>query len=95
MIPFVTQLSIKKQKDLGMQQLLMVFLCWVCKFNFFPVLEKIGTKENRIPDFISRNHNPVDIDFQVNPKLLFPWTGLIFKLTGNLLGDFVASVCWS
>ena len=52
----------QKPKDLALQQLLREFLFWVCKFNFFPVLEKIGTKENHIADFISRNHIPADID---------------------------------
>ena len=52
----------QKPKNLALQQLLREFLFWVCKFNFFPVLEKIGTKENHIADFISRNHIPADID---------------------------------
>ena len=52
----------QKPKDLALQQLLREFLFWVCRFNFFPVLEKIGTKTNHIADFISRNHNPLDID---------------------------------
>ena len=52
----------QKPKDLAMQQLLREFLFWVCKFNFFPVLHKIGTKENHVADFISRNHNHTDID---------------------------------
>ena len=34
----------------------------MCKFNFFPLVQKIGTKENNIADFISRNHNPADIE---------------------------------
>ena len=51
----------QKPKDLALQQLLREFLYWVCRFNFFPVLEKIGTNTNHIADFISRNHNPVDI----------------------------------
>ena len=52
----------QKPKDLSLQQLLREFLYWVCKFNFFPVIHKIGTKENHIADFISRNHNPLDIE---------------------------------
>ena len=35
----------QKPKDLKMQQLLREFLYWVCKFNFFPIVHKIGTKE--------------------------------------------------
>ena len=52
----------QKPKDLAMQQLLREFLFWVCRYNFCPILEKIGTKENHIADFISRNHNTADID---------------------------------
>ena len=52
----------QKPKDLALQQLLREFLYWVCKFNFFPVLEKISTKDNNVADFISRNYNPVDIE---------------------------------
>ena len=52
----------QKPKNLAMQQLLREFLFWVCSFNFFPVLQKIGTKENHIADYISRNHCPTDIE---------------------------------
>ena len=51
----------QKPKDLKMQQLLREFLFWVCKFNFHPVLQKIGTKQNHIADFVSRNHRAADI----------------------------------
>ena len=51
----------QKPNNLEMQQLLREFLFWVCRFNFFPVLQKIGSKENHIADFISRNHNEDDI----------------------------------
>ena len=69
----------QKPKDLAMQQLLREFLFWVCKFNFCPVLEKIGTKENYIADFLSRNHNVSDINnyfekngFPIQKKVLIP-----------------------
>ena len=52
----------QKPNDPSLQKLLREFLYWVCKFNFFPVLEKISSKENYIADFISRNHNRSDID---------------------------------
>ena len=52
----------QKPKDLALQQLLREFLFWVCRYNFFPVLQKIGTKENNVADFISRRHCPVEID---------------------------------
>ena len=51
----------QKPNNLEMQQLLREFLFWVCRYNFFPVLQKIGSKENHIADFISRNHNEDDI----------------------------------
>lgn len=41
-----------------MQQLFGQFLFWVCKFNFFPVFEKIGSKENHIADYLSRVYEP-------------------------------------
>ena len=44
-----------------MQKLLREFLFWVCKFNFYPILEKISTKDNHVADFISRNHDEDDI----------------------------------
>lgn len=52
----------QKPKDSQMQQLLREFLYWVCRFNFFPVLQKIGTKSNNVADFISRNYNKGDIN---------------------------------
>ena len=51
----------QKPHDLGLQQMLREFLFWVCRFNFFPILQKISTKENHMADFISRNHNEDDI----------------------------------
>ena len=51
----------QKPKDIKMQQLLREFLFWVCKYNFAPVLQKIKSEDNNIADFISRNHNEVDI----------------------------------
>ena len=44
----------QKPKDLKMQQLLREFLYWTCRFNFYPVVEKITTKENHIADYLSR-----------------------------------------
>ena len=36
------------------------FLFWVCKYNFHPSVCKIGTKENDVADFLSRNFSPND-----------------------------------
>ena len=49
-----------KPKDSNMQSLLREFLHWVCTFNFHPVVSKIGTKENSVADFLSRNYSPED-----------------------------------
>ena len=53
--------SYQKPSDPSMQKLLREFLFWVCKFNFYPILEKISTKDNHVADFISRNHDEDDI----------------------------------
>ena len=51
----------QKPKNEEMQKLLREFLFWVCKYNFCPVLQKIKTADNHIADYISRNHDPIDI----------------------------------
>ena len=49
-----------KPKDCRMQAHLREFLYWVCQFNFYPLVCKIGTRENDIADFISRNYRETD-----------------------------------
>ena len=58
----------QKPSNPAMQTMLREFLYWVCRFNFFPVLQKISSKDNHIADFISRNHIEDDISryFSVN-----------------------------
>ena len=56
----VDVLTYNKPKDSKMQSLLREFLYYVCAFNFLPVASKIGTKENSIADFLSRNFNTDD-----------------------------------
>ena len=51
-----------KPKDLKLQKLLREFLYWVCKFNFYPLVTKIGTKANHVADFISRVYDVQSID---------------------------------
>ena len=70
----------QKPNNLAMQQLLREFLFWVCKFNFFPVLQKISSKDNHIADYISCNHNEENISnyFSVNgfpdqTKVIIPY----------------------
>ena len=52
----------QKPKDVKMQQLLREFLYWVCKFNFFPIMQKIASKENHVADYISRVYTKNLID---------------------------------
>ena len=47
----------KKPKDPALLSLLREFLYIVVTKKFFPVLRKIGTKENCLADFISRRHD--------------------------------------
>ena len=56
----VEVLQKEKPKDPKMQELLQEFLYITCTRNFTPIFRKIGSKENRIADFISRNHDPED-----------------------------------
>ena len=78
----------QKPSDLQMQQLLREFLFWVCKYNFYPVLEKISSKDNHVADYISRNHNESDIsDYfllngfpnhnQVKVEIPFEWFNFV------------------
>ena len=48
-----------KPKDSLMQKYLREFLYWVCKYNFKPVVSKMGTKENYVADYMSRCYDPV------------------------------------
>jgi hypothetical protein len=47
----------KKPKDAALLSLLREFLYVVVTYKFFPVLRKIGTRENFLADFISRRHD--------------------------------------
>ena len=76
--------SFLKPKDPKLQQLCREYLYWVCKYNFFPIIEKIGTKDNFIADFLSRVHGQADIDkyfesldysYQVQVDIPLDWFG--------------------
>ena len=54
--------TLQKPKGPKLQQLLREYLFWVCTFNFFPIVEKISSKENCVADFISRVYNSNEID---------------------------------
>ena len=76
----------QKPKDIKLQQLLREFLFWTCKYNFFPIVEKIGTKENCIADFLSRVHvqseNDIyfeSLDYPRQKRLSVPSGLLSFK----------------
>ena len=48
----------KKPKDTAMLSLLREFLFVVVSNKFYPVVRKIGTKENELADFVSRRFDP-------------------------------------
>ena len=53
----VEVLDKEKPKDPRMQELLREYLYIVCTRGFTPIFRRVGTKENHIADFISRNHD--------------------------------------
>ena len=76
----------QKPKDLKMQQLLREFLYWVCKYNFFPIVHKIGTKENCHADYISRVYDQANTDkyfescgYKNQSKVKIPLSWFSFK----------------
>ena len=57
-VAVVEVLDKERPKDPKMLELLQEFLYIVCTRSFSPVFMKIGTKDNAVADFISRNHDP-------------------------------------
>ena len=55
----VDTINYRKPKDAALLSLLREFLYIVVTMKFFPVVRKIGTKENHLADHISRRHDPV------------------------------------
>ena len=53
----VNVLDREKPRDPALQQLLREFLYVVCTRSFTPFIRHIGTEENKIADFLSRNHD--------------------------------------
>ena len=81
-------ITYNKPKDPKMQQLLREFLFFVCTYNFMPVVSKIGTKENLIADFLSRNFNLKDAnDFFLKNNLSsmksIPLTDDLFEMQAD------------
>ena len=78
-----------KPKDFKMQVYLREFLFWVCKYNFHPIVTKIGTKENDIADFLSRNYSDEDASMFFTRENLPPQIKLI-----NSESDFELEADW-
>ena len=57
----VEVLEREKPKDPKMLELLREFLYVVCTRGFTPVFRRIGTKANKVADFISRKHDQIEI----------------------------------
>ena len=53
---------LQKPTDEKMQACLRELLFWQCRFNFSLSVQKIGTKENFLADYISRCTDPLKID---------------------------------
>ena len=53
----VQVLDKERPKDPKMLELLQEFLYIVCTRGFTPIFRKVGTKENAVADFLSRNHD--------------------------------------
>ena len=78
-----------KPKDPSMQIYLREFLFWVCRFNFHPIVSKIGTKENDIADFLSRNYSDADAKIFFSRQNLPPQTKLTMSES-----DFILQADW-
>ena len=57
-VAVVEVLDKERPKDPKMIELLQEFLYIVCTRSFTPIFKRIGTKDNSVADFISRNHDP-------------------------------------
>ena len=60
-VAVVQTINHMKPKDKELQRLLREFLFYVTTYKFEPVLIRIPTKDNHLADFVSRNHNSLDI----------------------------------
>ena len=59
-VAVVEVLDKERPKDPRMMDLLREYLYIVCTRGFTPIFRKIGTKENEVADFISRNHDQLE-----------------------------------
>ena len=69
-VAVVEVLDKERPKDPMMLELLQEFLYIVCTRSFTPIFKKIGTKENSVADYISRNHEPDSITSFFNSNSL-------------------------
>ena len=60
-VAVVEVLDKERPKNPKMLELLQEFLYIVCSRRFTPVFRRIGTKANKVADFISREHDPQKI----------------------------------
>ena len=60
-VAVVEVLDKEKPKDPKMLQLLQEFLYIVCTRGFTPIFKRVGTKDNSLADFLSRNHDDASI----------------------------------
>jgi hypothetical protein len=60
-VAVVEVLDKERPKDPKMLELLQEFLYIVCTRGFTPIFRWVGTEENKVADFISRNHDPATI----------------------------------
>ena len=58
----VDVLDKERPKDSKMLELIQEFLFIVCTRGFTPIFKRVGTKENHVADFLSRNHDPAQIN---------------------------------
>ena len=72
-----------------MQIYLREFLYWVCVYNFNPIVSKIGTKENDVADFLSRNFCKEDASTFFIKENLPPQSQLFFQDS-----DFILQADW-
>ena len=84
----VEVLDKERPKDPKMLELLQEFLFIVCTRGFTPIFKRVGTKENYVADYISRNHDPAQTRsfFQTNDLPMRTLVGApdhLFQLKSN------------
>ena len=78
----------QKPTDVKMQACLRELLYWQCRYNFSLSVQKIGTKENFIADYISRITDPVKtkeffMSHNIPVKKLIDVDDDLFHFTGD------------